>query len=36
MAYLPIESATEGHEFAIDVRGKERPAVVEKKPLYKK
>jgi aminomethyltransferase len=36
MAYLPTESATEGHGFAIDVRGKERPAVVEKKPLYKK
>jgi aminomethyltransferase len=36
MAYLPAESAVEGHEFAIDVRGKERPAVVAKKPLYSK
>src|SRR4051794_24749703 len=36
MAYLPAENATEGHEFAIDVRGKERPAVVASKPLYKK
>jgi aminomethyltransferase len=36
MAYLPTENATEGHEFAIDVRGKERPAVVASKPLYKK
>jgi aminomethyltransferase len=36
MAYLPTENATEGHEFAIDVRGKERPAVVAKKPLYSK
>jgi aminomethyltransferase len=36
MAYLPTEHATEGHEFAIDVRGKERPAVVAGKPLYRK
>jgi aminomethyltransferase len=36
MGYLPAERATEGTEFAIDVRGKERPAVVAKKPLYKK
>jgi aminomethyltransferase len=36
MAYLPTENATEGHEFAIDVRGKQRPAVVAKKPLYSK
>jgi aminomethyltransferase len=36
MAYLPAESAVEGHEFAIDVRGKERPAIVAKKPLYSK
>jgi aminomethyltransferase len=36
MAYLPTEDATEGTRFAIDVRGKERPAVVAKKPLYAK
>jgi aminomethyltransferase len=36
MAYLPTANATEGHEFAIDVRGKERGAVVAKKPLYSK
>jgi aminomethyltransferase len=36
MAYLPTERALEGTEFAIDVRGKERPAVVASKPLYKK
>src|SRR3954447_12565751 len=36
MGYVPAEHATEGTEFTIDVRGKERPAVVEKKPLYKK
>jgi aminomethyltransferase len=34
MAYLPAERATEGAEFEIDVRGKTRPAVVAKKPLY--
>jgi aminomethyltransferase len=36
MAYLPTERATEGTGFAIDVRGKERAARVEKKPLYSK
>jgi aminomethyltransferase len=36
MAYLPTENAAEGHDFAIDVRGKERPAIVASKPLYKK
>jgi len=36
MAYLPSEAAVEGHEFEIDVRGKARPAVVAKKPLYSK
>jgi len=36
MAYLPAETAVEGHEFDIDVRGKNRPAVVASKPLYKK
>src|SRR3954451_10537994 len=36
MGYLPTERAAEGTEFAIDVRGKERPAVVAKKPLFKK
>jgi aminomethyltransferase len=36
MAYLPVERATEGTELVIDVRGKERPAVVASKPLYEK
>lgn len=36
MAYLPAESAVEGHGFEIDVRGKTRPAVVAKKPLLRK
>jgi aminomethyltransferase len=36
MAYLPTERAIEGTGFAIDVRGKERPAIVASKPLYKK
>src|SRR6478609_3836245 len=35
MAYLPTQDAAEGHEFAIDVRGKQRPAIVASKPLYK-
>jgi aminomethyltransferase len=36
MAYLPAESAVEGHDFEIDVRGKNRGAVVASKPLYSK
>jgi aminomethyltransferase len=36
MAYLPADSAVEGHELEIDVRGKTRHAVVAKKPLYSK
>jgi glycine cleavage system T protein (aminomethyltransferase) len=36
MAYLPADCAVEGHELEIDVRGKTRPAVVAKKPLYSK
>jgi aminomethyltransferase len=36
MAYLPTANATEGHELEIDVRGKNRGAVVASKPLYKK
>jgi len=36
MAYLPTANATEGHDFDIDVRGKNRAAVVASKPLYKK
>src|SRR3954469_11125128 len=36
MAYLPTDSASEGHELEIDVRGKTRSAVVASKPLYKK
>jgi aminomethyltransferase len=34
MAYLPAECAQPGTEIEIDVRGKVRPAVVERKPLY--
>ncbi|MEA2265980.1 MAG: aminomethyltransferase [Solirubrobacteraceae bacterium] len=33
MAYLPPARATPGSEIAIDVRGRERPAVVASKPL---
>jgi aminomethyltransferase len=36
MAYVPAASAEPGTEVEIDVRGKVRPAVVEKKPLYRK
>jgi len=36
MAYVPAVSAKAGTELVIDVRGKERRGVVEKKPLYKK
>jgi glycine cleavage system T protein (aminomethyltransferase) len=36
MAYVPVERAEPGTELEIDVRGKIRPAVVKKKPLYRK
>ena len=36
MAYVPAEKAEPGTELEIDVRGKQRPARVEKKPLYTK
>src|SRR4051794_35729518 len=36
MAYLPAERAETGTEFEIDVRGKQRGAVVATKPLYSK
>ena len=36
LAYVPVASAKPGSELVIDVRGKERAAVVEKKPLYTK
>ncbi len=35
MAYVPAESASPGTELEIDVRGKIRPAVVARKPLYR-
>jgi aminomethyltransferase len=35
MAYLPADRAVEGERFTIDVRGREREAVVAAKPLYK-
>ena len=34
LGYLPAERAQPGTEIEIDVRGKVRPAVVERKPLY--
>jgi aminomethyltransferase len=36
MAYVPRDRAEPGTHFEIDVRGRTRPAVVERKPLYKK
>jgi aminomethyltransferase len=36
MAYVPAANAKSGTELVIDVRGKERRGVVEKKPLYNK
>ena len=36
MGYVPAASAKPGSELVIDVRGKDRRGVVEKKPLYKK
>ena len=36
MAYVPSEHARIGSELEIEIRGQKFPAVVEKKPLYKK
>ena len=36
MAYVSTARAAEGTRFAIDVRGRVRPAVIESKPLYRK
>ena len=36
MAYVPAERAAVGEPIEIDVRGKIRPAVIKKKPLYRK
>ena len=36
MAYVDLPLAEPGTEFAIDVRGKRRPARIESKPLYEK
>ncbi len=36
MAYLPTEHAKIGNELEIEIRGQKFPAVIEKKPLYKK
>ncbi|CAN5237873.1 glycine cleavage system aminomethyltransferase GcvT [soil metagenome] len=36
MAYLPVEHAKIGAELQIEIRGQKFPAVIEKKPLYKK
>jgi aminomethyltransferase len=35
MAYVPVDAASVGSTLDIDVRGKTRPAVVAKKPLYR-
>ena len=35
MAYLPTARAVEGERFEIDVRGRIRPAVVARRPLYR-
>jgi aminomethyltransferase len=36
MAYVPADRAAPGTRIEIDVRGTTRPAVVERKPLYRK
>jgi aminomethyltransferase len=36
MAYLPIDRAAPGTRVEIDVRGKVRPAIIRRKPLYEK
>ncbi|MFL6583947.1 MAG: glycine cleavage system aminomethyltransferase GcvT [Chthoniobacterales bacterium] len=36
MAYLPAEHAKVGTELELEIRGQKFPAVIEKKPLYKK
>ncbi|MEY2564237.1 MAG: aminomethyltransferase [Verrucomicrobiota bacterium] len=36
MAYLPTPNARAGTEIEIEIRGQKFPAVIEKKPLYKK
>ena len=36
MAYIPTEHAKVGNELEIEIRGQKFPAVIEKKPLYKK
>ena len=36
MAYIPAESAKPGSSFEVDVRGTIRPALVQRKPLYRK
>ncbi len=36
MAYLPAAHAKIGDELEIEIRGQKFPAVIEKKPLYKK
>ena len=36
MAYVPSERSAEGTQFEIDVRGRVRPAVIKRRPLYRK
>ncbi len=36
MAYVPVANAKVGSELEVEIRGQKFPAVIEKKPLYKK
>jgi aminomethyltransferase len=36
MAYVSSARAVEGTHIEIDVRGRRRPAVIERKPLYRR
>ena len=36
MAYVPAEKAEPATRIEIDVRGTKRPAIVERKPLYRR
>ena len=36
MAYVSADRAEPGTQIEIDVRGRQRPAVIERKPLYRK
>ena len=36
LAYLPVEIAKPGEHLEIDIRGRRHPAIIEKKPLYRR